>query len=130
MEHHQRRLRRGTGCGLGEPVNQIALDQRRRVLAGQVDSCGKPPGPVALPRPYQARQPVHIIGIGDIQGLRSIPARHTTWGAWPGSGPRVMASLRNLAISILRLTGETNIAAALRRHARRPSRPVQTIMRC
>jgi len=41
-----------------------------------------------------------------------------------------MASLRNLATSILRLTGETNIAAALRRHARRPSRPVQTIMRC
>ena len=28
-----------------------------------------------------------------------------------------MASLRNLAISILRLTGATNIAAALRHHA-------------
>ena len=37
-----------------------------------------------------------------------------------GNGPRVMASLRNLAISILRLTGETNIAAALRHHARGP----------
>ena len=47
-----------------------------------------------------------------------------------GNGPRVMASLRNLAISILRLTGETNIAAALRHHARRPCRPIQTIMRC
>jgi hypothetical protein len=41
-----------------------------------------------------------------------------------------MASLRNLAITILRLTGTTNIAAALRHHARRPNRPPQTIMTC
>ncbi len=46
------------------------------------------------------------------------------------NGPRVMASLRNLAISILRLTGHASIAAALRHHARRPSRPLHTIMRC
>jgi predicted transposase YbfD/YdcC len=46
------------------------------------------------------------------------------------NGPRVMASLRNLAITILRLTGETSIAAALRHHARRPGRPLQTIMNC
>lgn len=47
-----------------------------------------------------------------------------------GNGPRVMASLRNLAITILRLTGETSIAAALRHHARRPGRPLQTIRNC
>jgi predicted transposase YbfD/YdcC len=47
-----------------------------------------------------------------------------------GNGPRVMASLRNLAITILRLTGQTSIAAALRHHARRPGRPLQTIMNC
>jgi predicted transposase YbfD/YdcC len=46
------------------------------------------------------------------------------------SGPRVMASLRNLAITILRLSGATSIAAALRYHARQPSRPLRTIMRC
>ena len=46
------------------------------------------------------------------------------------NGPRVMASLRNLVITILRLTGETNIAAALRHHARAASRPLQTIMNC
>src|SRR5579875_3291873 len=46
------------------------------------------------------------------------------------SGPRIMASLRNLAITILRLAGATSIAAALRHHARRPSRPIQTIMKC
>jgi predicted transposase YbfD/YdcC len=47
-----------------------------------------------------------------------------------GNGPRVMASLRNLAITVLRLTGETSIAAALRHNARRPGRPLQTIMNC
>jgi hypothetical protein len=46
------------------------------------------------------------------------------------AGPRIMASLRNIAITILRLTGATNIAAALRHHARRPGRPLQTIMNC
>lgn len=46
------------------------------------------------------------------------------------NGPRVMASLRNLAVTILRLTGVTNIAAALRHHARRPDRPLATIKRC
>jgi predicted transposase YbfD/YdcC len=46
------------------------------------------------------------------------------------SGPRIMASLRNLVITTLRLAGTTSIAAALRYHARRPSRPLQTIMNC
>ncbi len=47
-----------------------------------------------------------------------------------GNGPRVMASLRNLALTILRLAGATSIAAALRHHARRPDRPLRTIMNC
>jgi Transposase DDE domain len=46
------------------------------------------------------------------------------------NGPRVMASLRNLAITILRLTGHACGAAALRYHARRPARPLQTITHC
>ena len=39
------------------------------------------------------------------------------------NGLRIVASLRNLAITVLRLTGAANIAAALRHHARRPHRP-------
>jgi hypothetical protein len=35
-----------------------------------------------------------------------------------------MASLRNLVMTILRLTGASSIAAALRHQARRPSRPI------
>jgi predicted transposase YbfD/YdcC len=46
------------------------------------------------------------------------------------SGPRIMATLRNLALTILRLAGHASIAAALRHHARRPQRPLQTIMNC
>ena len=46
------------------------------------------------------------------------------------SGPRIMASLRNLAITVLRLAGAASIAAARRYHARRPARPLRTIMKC
>jgi predicted transposase YbfD/YdcC len=46
------------------------------------------------------------------------------------SGPHIMASLRNLVITILRLADATSIAAALRYHGRRHSRPLQTIMKC
>ena len=46
------------------------------------------------------------------------------------SGPRVMATLRNLAVTILRLAGHASIAAALRHHTHRPDRPLRTIMNC
>lgn len=36
-----------------------------------------------------------------------------------GSGPQVLAALRNAAISHLRMTGSSNIAASLRRNAAR-----------
>ncbi len=41
-----------------------------------------------------------------------------------GTGPAVMAALRNAAIGALRLTGVTNIAAANRHHARDSTRPL------
>jgi hypothetical protein len=37
------------------------------------------------------------------------------------------AILRNLAVSLLRLTGHTNIAKAARRMARRPKRAIKLI---
>ncbi len=40
-----------------------------------------------------------------------------------GNAPHVMAALRNTAISLLRLTGCTNIAAATRHQARHPAPP-------
>ena len=44
-----------------------------------------------------------------------------------GNAPRVMASLRSLAISLLRLDGHTNIAAANRHHAREPQRTLELL---
>jgi predicted transposase YbfD/YdcC len=44
-----------------------------------------------------------------------------------GSGPHVMATLRNLVIGVLCRAGPVNVAAALRRHARDPYRPLATL---
>jgi predicted transposase YbfD/YdcC len=44
-----------------------------------------------------------------------------------GTGPQVMACLRNLAIGVLSRAGPVNLAAALRRHARDPARPLATL---
>jgi hypothetical protein len=44
-----------------------------------------------------------------------------------GNAPRVMASLRSLAISLLRLDGHANIAAANRHHARDPQRTLKLL---
>lgn len=44
-----------------------------------------------------------------------------------GSGPRAMATLRNLVISLFRLKGYTNIAQALRYYSRDPRRALKLI---
>jgi predicted transposase YbfD/YdcC len=44
-----------------------------------------------------------------------------------GNGPQAMATLRNLAIGILKMTGHTSIAAACRHHARDATRTLETL---
>lgn len=44
-----------------------------------------------------------------------------------GAGPQVMATLRNTAISLLRLAGWTSITAGLRHHARDSRRPIELL---
>jgi len=44
------------------------------------------------------------------------------------NAPQVMATLCNTAISLLRLTGATNIAASLRHHAARTERPITLVL--
>ena len=46
------------------------------------------------------------------------------------NAPHVMATLRNTTISILRLAGWDNIAAALRHHARNPERAITCALTC
>lgn len=45
-----------------------------------------------------------------------------------GNGPQVMATLRNTAVSLLRLAGHTKIASTLRHHSRCDSRPVDLLL--
>ena len=47
-----------------------------------------------------------------------------------GNAPQVMATLRNTTISLLRLTGTTNIAKALRHHARHPDQAITCLLTC
>jgi predicted transposase YbfD/YdcC len=44
-----------------------------------------------------------------------------------GTGPQVMACLRNLVIGVLSRAGPVNLAAALRHHSRDPRRPFATL---
>ncbi|WP_328518275.1 ISAs1 family transposase [Actinoplanes sandaracinus] len=44
-----------------------------------------------------------------------------------GNAPHALAAIRNLVISLLRLTGVANIARALRRNSRNPHRPLQLL---
>ncbi len=47
-----------------------------------------------------------------------------------GAAPQVMAAFRNLTISLLRLAGKPNIAAALRRHAAHPAEALTLVGAC
>jgi hypothetical protein len=64
-------------------------------------------------------------GATRVRGVAPPPRHHLRRGRLPDPHrhhPRAMASLRNLAIAILRLRGWRNIAAALRRNARDATR--------
>jgi len=45
-----------------------------------------------------------------------------------GNGPQVMATLRNTAISVIRLGGQTKIATALRHNGRSTNRPIDLLL--
>jgi hypothetical protein len=61
-------------------------------------------------------------GIEALHHLRDVTFAEDASQARTGTAPRAMASLRNLAIGILRAHGHRNIAAALRRNARDATR--------
>jgi predicted transposase YbfD/YdcC len=59
--------------------------------------------------------------------VRDVTYREDASQIRAGHGPAVMATLRNLAIGILKLCGWTNIAAANRHHQRDPRRCLATL---
>jgi predicted transposase YbfD/YdcC len=61
-------------------------------------------------------------GIEALHHLRDVTFAEDASQTRTGTAPRAMASLRNLAIGVLRAHGDRNIAAALRRNARDATR--------
>jgi predicted transposase YbfD/YdcC len=59
--------------------------------------------------------------------VRDVTYREDASRVRTGNAPRVMASLRNLAISALRLAGHTSIATGLRHMARDSNRPLRLL---
>jgi hypothetical protein len=124
-----RRLQVTTVAGLDFPHATQALRITRRVrpLAGRrwrtVTAYAVTSLTAAQASP--ARLADYVRGHWGIEALHHI--RDTTFAedasqVRTGNAPRAMASLRNLAIGILRAHGDRNIAAALRRNARDATR--------
>ncbi|WP_240667548.1 transposase [Streptomyces luteoverticillatus] len=63
-------------------------------------------------------------GIESLHHLRDTTFAEDASPPRTGNAPRAMATWRNLAIGILKRSGVTNIAAALRRNARDPQQPL------
>jgi predicted transposase YbfD/YdcC len=124
-----RRLQVTTVAGLEFPyaTQALRITRRTRLLAGRrwrtVTAYAVTSLTAAQARPAHLAD--YIRGHWGIEALHHV--RDTTFAkdasqARTGTTPRVMASLRNLAIGILRAHGHRNIAAALRRNARHATR--------
>jgi predicted transposase YbfD/YdcC len=124
----------GLGEGFGFPhaaqvlqvtrkTRQLQTNRWRAVTVYAITSL-----PFQLARPARPADPLR--GHWAIEALHHL--RDTTFAedaskVRTGSGPNVMASLRNLVIGVLCRAGPVNSAAALRRHARGPRRPLVTL---
>jgi predicted transposase YbfD/YdcC len=124
-----RRLQVTTVAGLEFPyaTQALRITRRTRLLAGRrwrtVTAYAVTSLTAAQARPAHLAD--YIRGHWGIEALHHV--RDTTFAedasqARTGTAPRTMASLRNLAIGILRAHGHRNIAAALRRNARHATR--------
>jgi hypothetical protein len=110
-------------------VNQVFLIERYvSDLHGQPISAVAALG-VASPEPDQAN-PADLAGyvreqwsIESLHWIRDTLYQEDKSQIRTRSGPRIMAALRNLAISALRLAGRTDITEATRWAARRMDRP-------
>jgi predicted transposase YbfD/YdcC len=84
--------------------------------------------------PFEQARPARLADL--LRGHWAIEARHHVRDVTfcedasqvrTGAAPHVMAVLRNLVIGVLCRAGPVNLAAALRRHARDPRRPLATL---
>jgi predicted transposase YbfD/YdcC len=123
-----------TGLGFPHAVQALQITRRRQPLDGAPPTVETVYAVTDLPT-HEA-SPAHLAGLArqhwhienQLHWVRDVTFAEDHSQTRTGNSPRVMASLRNLVVGILRLNGTTNIAQALRHHARRPERPIQTIM--
>jgi hypothetical protein len=113
-----RRRWRRPGSGSSEPP-------RSRSCAGTVTRKGKKTVEVVyLITSDRDADPAWAQGHWEIENklhwVRDVTYQEDSSLVRTGNAPRVMATLRSLAISLLRLDGHDNIAAANRHHARDP----------
>jgi hypothetical protein len=103
----------------GRPPSSATRPQR---AGGRDGLCGHQPHR----RPGRPRPPGRLgprpVGIEALPHLRDVTFAEVAFQVHAGTGPRAMASLRNLVIGILRRHGHRSIAAALRYYARDAAR--------
>ena len=114
---------------------QVAQIRRTRTLAGKksvevVYVITSMPSTDASPTQIAAWVQGHWSIENRLHWVRDVVFDEDRSAVRTGQGPRVMATLRSTAISVLRLTGATSIAAATRHHARNAARPVELLMTC
>jgi predicted transposase YbfD/YdcC len=103
LRHHPRRFTTVTVC---------AITSLTHAQAG-------PARPANLIRGHWAIEALHHV--------RDVTFAEDASQVRAGATPNVMATLRNLVIGVLSRAGPVNVAAALRRHARNPCRPLATL---
>jgi hypothetical protein len=130
---HPQGNRGGQGPGLppcrpGHPDHPPPQSQgkavTRNLLRGHLARCHPRPAPPSSRASSVATEGSRTGCTGSATWTSMRTARRSAPPAVPGLWPAY------LVITILRLAGATSIAAALRYHARRPSRPLRTIMKC
>jgi len=121
------------GLDFPRAIQAIQITRRRRPLTGGPAQTQPVHAIMSLPT-HQASPALladltrgHWAIENRLHWVRDVTFDEDHHRARTGNSPQVMASLRNLALSILRLTGATNIAQALRHHVRHPERPLATI---
>lgn len=122
--------------GIGFPHATLALQitRRRRPLAGRrwrtetvyaiTDLSAEQTSPAELADAMRGHWGIE----NRLHWVRDVTYGEDLSQVRTGHGPAVMATLRNLAISLLRKAGATNIAAACRHLSRHPARVLPMIM--
>jgi predicted transposase YbfD/YdcC len=120
----------GPGEFFPHAVQAVRIVRRRRSLRGRWKTTTT--YMITSLTPFQAgpallaRWARHHWGIEALHWIRDNLFDEDRSQVRTGNAPQVMAALRNLAITALRLAGITTITAAMRDHARNPDKPLAT----